>query len=78
MYEVIGVSFLSQVIVMILLVAWLFVETQRAVDRERRTRYDGKVTHTLRRERCTYAMVTTFFGLSYIRRFILNTFDTCE
>ena len=70
---IIGYLFLSQVIIMILLVVWLFVETKRAVDRERNARQDGKVTHTLMRERCTYATISTFFGLSYIGRFVLNT-----
>ena len=33
----------------------------------------GKVQHTLKRERCTYAVITIFFALSYIGRFLLNT-----
>ena len=61
---------MGQVITMLLLVVWLFVETQRAVNRERRAR--GKVMHTMRRERCTYAIISIFFALSYIGRFILN------
>ena len=62
---------------MTLLVIWLFVETQKAVNRERQARLDGKVTHTLRRERCTYAIISIFFALSYIGRFILNVYDSC-
>ena len=62
---------------MILLVVWLFVETQRAVSRERRVRPDGKVTHSLRRERQTYALITILFALSYIGRFVLNEYDSC-
>ena len=73
-----GYLCLSQVITMVLLVVWLFVETKRAVDRERRSRQDGKVTHTLVRERCTYAIISTLFGLSYIGRFVLNTYIDCE
>ena len=57
---------------MTLLVVWLFVETKRAVNRERKSRQDGKVTHTLMRERCTYATISTFFGLSYIGRDVSN------
>ena len=62
---------------MILLVIWLFVETQRAINRERRMRLDGKVAHSLTRERCTYAIVSTLFGLSYVGRFIDNDFMQC-
>ena len=57
---------------MLSLVIWLFVETQRAVNRERKARKDGKVTHSLRRERCIYAIVSMFFSLSYLGRFLLN------
>ena len=63
---------------MILLVIWLFVETKRAVIRERRARQDGKVTHNLRRERCTYAIISVVFGLSYIGRFFFNEYDSCD
>ena len=62
---------------MVLLVTWLFIETFRAVSRERRARQDGKVTHSLRRERCTYAIITFFFGLSYIGRFVQNVKAYC-
>ena len=72
-----GYLFLSQVILMLLLVTWLFIETQRAVRRE--IKLFGKVRHTLRRERCTYAVITTFFALSYVGRFLLNVFeDSCR
>ena len=40
---IISYCFLCQFIVMILLVAWLFIETQRAVDREKRTLKGGNV-----------------------------------
>ena len=60
---------------MLLLVAWLFVETQRAVNRE--MRLYGKVQHTLRSERCTYAIISFFFALSYIGRFYLDVFVAC-
>ena len=59
---------------MVLLVLWLFIETRGAVNRETSARQDGKVTHTLRRERCTYAIITTFFGLSYIGRYYVNEY----
>ena len=62
---------------MTLLVIWLFVETQRAVNRERKARLDGQVTHTLRRERCTYAIISIFFGLSYIGRYMVNDYEYC-
>ena len=70
-----GDLFLCQVIVMILLVIWLFVETQRAVNRERRSR--GRVQWSLRRERCTYAIITFFFALFYCGRFIINNRMVC-
>ena len=59
---------------MISLVIWLFIEVQKAVNRE--MRLHGKVQHSLRRERCTYAIITTFFALSYIARFYFNDFET--
>ena len=61
---------------MILLVIWLFVETQRAVDREMKHR--GIVQHTLRRERCTYTIITLLFGLSYVIRFYLDKYNSCR
>ena len=71
----IGWLFLTQVIVMISLVIWLFVETQRYIIRERQARQDGRVvTHSLRRELCSYAIITVFFALSYIDRFFYNIF----
>ena len=63
---------------MTILVLWLFVETKRAVDRERQARQDGRVTNTLRKERCTYAIVSIIFGLSYIGRVGLNEYESCE
>ena len=72
--DIIAWCFLCQVIVMVLLVVWLFVETQRAVNRE--MQLNGRVMHTLRRERCTYALISTFFGLSYVGRFALNEYNT--
>ena len=75
-YNFIGTSFLIQVIIMILLVAWLFVETQKAVNRERRARSDGRVTQNLRRERCTYAIISTIFALSYLGRYFLNEYGS--
>ena len=59
---------------MALLVAWLFVETYRVVARERRARQGGFVTHTLHKERCTYATISAFFALSYIWRWIFNKY----
>ena len=35
------------------------------------------MTHTLRRERCTYAIISIFFGLSYIGRYVMNVCDFC-
>lgn len=63
---------------MTLLVSWLFVETQRTVERERQASLDGKIGNDLRRERCTYAIVTSFFALSYIGRFVTNEYVSCE
>ena len=60
---------------MTLLVIWLFVETQRAVNRELRSR--GRVQHRLRRERCTYAIITFFFALAYSGRFIIDNRMVC-
>ena len=73
---VIGYSFLCQVIVMCLLVAWLFVETYRIKAREKNklTAQDGSVTNSLHKERCTYAIISSFFALSYVGRFILNEY----
>ena len=76
--SIIGNLFLCQVIVMVLLVTWLFIETKRAVNRERRARQDGQVTYTLRRERCTYAFVSFLFGVSYIGRYFYNNFAFCR
>ena len=60
---------------MILLVIWLFVEVQRSVRREKRT---DSVTTTLQKERCNYAVISIFFGLSYIGRFVFdNRYDGC-
>ena len=70
-----GWCFLGQVILMILLVIWLFVETKRADDREMKQNGVGK--KDLQKERRTYAMITTFFGLSYFGRFFINTYDYC-
>ena len=61
---------------MIFLVIWLFVETKRAVNRE--MQQNGIVRHSLRRERCTYAIISTFFVLYYSGRFFVNDLDTCE
>ena len=63
---------------MVLLVIWLFVETSSAVKREKFARQDGRVTHTLRRERCTYAIVVTLFSLSYLGRYIFNVYLECD
>lgn len=57
---------------MILLVIWLFIETRRVVNRERQQ--TGQVTQKFRKERCTYAIVSFFFGLSYFGRFFRNEF----
>ena len=63
---------------MTLLVFWLFVETQRSVERERQASLDGKISNDLRRERCTYAIVSSFFALSYIGRYVANEYISCE
>ena len=60
---------------MTLLVIWLFVEAQRAVKRE--MRQTGQISHTLRRERCAYVIITFFFGLSYFGRFFINEYVYC-
>ena len=60
---------------MILLVIWLFVETQRAVNREKRS--SGKVQHTLWRERCTYAIISFIFALSYLGRYGIDVRMAC-
>ena len=75
MLDIIGAMFLCQVIVMTLLVVWLFVETYRVVARERKAwQGGGSSSHSLHKERCTYAFVSTFFALSYIGRFITNQY----
>ena len=63
---------------MTILVIWLFFETKRAVDRERRASHDGRVTNTLRKERCTYAIVSILFALSYVGRVGLNEYEACS
>ena len=60
--------------VMALLVAWLFIETFRLVARERRAVQAGFASQNLHKERCTYAIISTFFTLSYIGRFVYNRF----
>ena len=57
---------------MVSLVIWLFIETQRAVERERRAK--GIVTHTLWQERRTYTTISIFFALSYICRYVFNLY----
>ena len=57
---------------MISLVVWLFFETHLAVKRECLA-----VKHAKWRERCTYAVFSTFFALSYVGRFFINDFDSC-
>ena len=59
---------------MISLVIWLFVETWRVVERERRL--TGAVRHTMWKERRRYAIISTVFGLSYIGRFFINEYDS--
>ena len=59
-----------QVVVMLALVVWLFVETQGAVNRD--IKRDGKARHKLVVERRNYAIVTTFFALSYLGRCFIN------
>ena len=75
-YSLLGYLFLCQVILMTLLVIWLFVETQRSIERERQARLDGKVTYNLWRERRTYAIISTIFGLSYIGRGFYNVYNS--
>ena len=62
---------------MLLLVIWLFIETREAVKREKFARQDGLVKHTLRRERCIYAIIIALFGLSYMGRYIFNVYLEC-
>ena len=76
--NIIAYTFLIQVVIMLLLVAWLFIETYRVVARERQARQGGFVTHTLHKERCTYTIVSVFFALSYIGRYINNRYAACE
>ena len=61
---------------MLILVFWLFLEIQRAKNREKKLY--GRVKRTLRAERCTYAIVSFFFALSYIGRFTMNICDSDE
>ena len=76
--DAVGIIFLVQVILMSLLVAWLFVETHRVVVRERKAKQGGFATQTLHKERCTYAVVSTFFALSYVVRLVFNVYgNTC-
>ena len=37
----------------------------------------GKVCFNLRRERCTYGIITAFFGLSYFGRAFMNEKEIC-
>lgn len=47
------------------------------MERERQARQDDKVPHTLRKERCIYAVISIFFALSYVGRFVLNEYEYC-
>ena len=69
--------FLGQVIVMVLLVIWLFVETLRESVQERSARLRGIRTErvSLSKELCVYATVSVFFALSYIGRFLNNEYN---
>ena len=62
---------------MIILVAWLFVETYRADSRERLVSNRAHAAFTLKKERCWYATISIDFGLSYMGRFIEIRFDEC-
>ena len=75
MFDVIGYCFLCQGILMIVLVTWLFIETRRVINREVRQRQTNRAPNApLWNERCTYATISTFFGLSYFGRFYLYEF----
>ena len=62
---------------MLLLVSWLFAETYRLDRRARLARNGEKAAFTLKKERCWYATISIFFGLSYMGRFIEIRFDEC-
>ena len=61
---------------MLLLVAWLFYETQSAVSRE--MRLCGRVQNNYRKEMRVYAIVSIFFGLSYVVRYAVNVYVYAE
>ena len=61
---------------MLSLVIWLFIEVQRAVKRE--LLQLGYVRHRMRKERCTYAIVSFVFALSYVVRFYFDVFTACR
>ena len=73
--DIVGYLFLGQVIVMVLLVIWLFIETLRESPKERRDREQGYLVRpwpSVRKYLCFYATISFFFALSYIGRFLNN------
>ena len=57
---------------MLLLVAWLFYETQSANNRV--MMLSNVVQSSNRRELCVYAIISTLFGLSYVGRYVINVY----
>ena len=53
-----------------MLVVWLFVETRRLVERDKEA--NGRALNKFVGQRRTYAIVTTFFALSYLGRCFIN------
>ena len=61
---------------MLVLVAWLFYETQSA--NKRVMMLSNVVQSSNRRELCIYAIISTLFGLSYVGRFVINMYVFAE
>ena len=73
---ILGWSFFGQVMVMVLLVIWIFVEIRRFDIREKKIK--AKFVTDLWQYKRYFATSALFFGLSYSGRFILNTYvDDC-
>ena len=72
--------FLGETIVMVLLVAWLFIEMQRDDAETRRRRRRGYTIHRepMPKELRIYLIITSLFALSYIGRFIINKYFSCS
>ena len=79
MEDIVGYLFLGQTIVMVVLVAWLFVEMQRDDAETRRRRRRGFTIHKepMPKEMRIYLIISSLFALSYIGRFFINKYFRC-